>query len=623
MIKRMKQILMGILAVGICLGNTGCREASDTSSVYLDYGTGIEGNEYNSDLYGMNLVNDFSGSDPGVFYVSEEEDPEYGGWYYMHLDGRRGLGYGIHDLTSEQCEGLDDVKIRAFRSKDLYNWERCGAVGGWSLLIYEDDWVDPAGAMWAPEVIRNPNDGKYYLYFTAAARLGISPDISSEGDNNTLNEEYKDRLFLGVAVSDTPVGPFNIISDVDATTGHKIPTMNFQKAYNIDYAIRTLDANPFFDDDGAFYLYFVRHDAPTLSGNRICGIKMENMYTPDYSTFSYLAQPKYSTVNFVQGDPTSVSMDDCEPYYVSDVNINEGPFMIKRNGKYYMTYSEGAFRTQEYAVHVAVSDDPLLGFEKLSPEEGGQVCYGGLLGNINGTGHHAMVEDKATGEYWIIYHRHDSDQGWEVSQGRSISVDRIQWVMNNKGFETPVTNGPTGGLTWLSESVSGYANLAKDANIIVSDGIGAEYVNDEVVPFYDYVANMVCTTEEEDIQIVLRWDEPVTVKSVMVYNALDVNKAFSKVSEMKFKLAERPEWASKDYEYAIIRDIELPERYWDAESEKYYNCAPVVAEFDEIVITELTITISDKDRLLSHDQTGTSNVGIDISEIVVLGRKES
>ena len=622
MTKRVKKILTAVLAVGLCLGMTSCGDANDISSVYLDYGTGIAGSEYNSDLYGMNIVNDVAGSDPGVFYVSEEEDPEYGGWYYMYITGSRGVTYGITDLTSEQCEGLEDVQISTYRSKDLYNWEQCGAVGGRALLLYEDDWVDPDGAMWAPEVIRNPHDGKYYLYFTGTARLGISPDINSEGDNSTANRYYFDRLFLGVSVSDTPEGPFHVISDIDVTTGHKIPTMNFQKAYNTETFIRTLDTNPFFDEDGTLYLYFVRHDAPDLSGNRVCGIKMENMYTPDYSTFSYLTQPQYSTVNFVQGDPTSVSNEGCEPYYMEDVSINEGAFMIKHNGKYYMTYTEGAFRTPEYSVHVAVSDEPLLGFRKLSPEEGGQVCYGGLLENINGTGHHAIVQDKAGSEYWILYHRHDSNLGWDASPSRSISVDRLKWVMNEDGLETPVTNGPTRGLTWLSESVSGYANIAKDANIIVSDGTGAEYVNDEVIPFYDYVADKLCTTEGENLQIVLRWDKPVTVRSVMVYNALDVNKAFSGISEMKFKLAEKPEWASKDYEYAIIRDIKFPERYWDAEDEKYDNCTPVVAEFDEIVITELTITVNGEDRLMSHDNTGTANVGFDVSEIVVLGRNE-
>ena len=411
--------------------------------------------------------------------------------------------------------------------------------------------------------------------------------------------------------------------DIDKTTGHKIPTMNFQKEYNTEYFIRTLDANPFFDDDGNFYLYFVRHAAPTHIPNRVCGIKMKNMSLPDYSTFSYLTQPRYSTVNFVQGDPTSVTEEGCEPYYFQDININEGAFMVKHNGKYYMTYTEGAYRTKEYSVHVAVSDDPLLGFKKLSPEEGGQVCYGGLAEDINGTGHHAMVKNPKTGEYWILYHRHDTNMGYEAGEGRSISVDRIQWVKNSLGFEVPVTNGPLKGLNWLPESVSGYANLAEEANIVVSNAAGGEYLNDGLLPFYISVEDKVCASEEGDVQVTLRWDKPVKASSVMVYNSYDLNAAVGKISEMKFKLAQKPEWASKDYEYAIIRDVSFPERYWEEDAEEYANCSPFVAEFDEITITELTITIRAEDHLLTHNKTGDENTSFNLSEIVVLGRNES
>lgn len=623
MTKKVIIYLRGILLIALCLGMAGCKGTENTSSVYLDYGTGMEDNDYNGNLYGMNTVNDITGSDPGAFYISEEEDPVYGGWYYMYLSNKRGNASGITDLTEKQCEGLKDVQVRAYRSKDLYNWEECGAIGGRALLIYEEDWIDTEGAFWAPEVIRNPHDGKYYMYFTAIAKLDISPDISSEGTNDTSLEYYKDRMFLGTAVSDTPVGPFVTIYDIDKTTGKRIPTINFQKEYGTEEFIRTLDANPFFDDDGNFYLYFVRHVGDNHNRNRVCGIKMKNMYLPDYSTFSYLTQPNFSTVNFVQGDPTSVTEEGCEPYYMQDVNINEGSFMVKHDGKYYMTYTEGSYRTNEYSVHVAVSDDPLLGFKKLSPEEGGQVCYGGLAGDINGTGHHAMVRNSDTGEYWILYHRHDTNLGFEEGEGRSISTDRVQWVMNSLGFEVPCTNGPLKGLNWLPESISGYTNYAESANIIVSAGKGAEYLNDGLLPFYESVKQRFCVSESGDLQVVMRWDKPVTVSSVMIYNSYELDTAFSEISEIKFKLAEKPEWASKNYDYAVIRDVKLPERYWNEETEELVNCSPIVTEFDEITITELTITINEGAHLITHNKLGEVNTSLNISEVVVLGRSES
>ena len=155
MTKLVKKFLEGILVVSLCLGMAGCENEGNMETVYLDYGTGMEEKNYNSDLYGMNLVNDITGSDPGVFYLSEEEDPEYGGWYYMYLNNGRGNAEGITDLTEEQMKGLKNVQIQVLRSKDLYNWEQCGAVGGRSLLLYEDDWTDETcGVFWAPEAIR-------------------------------------------------------------------------------------------------------------------------------------------------------------------------------------------------------------------------------------------------------------------------------------------------------------------------------------------------------------------------------------------------------------------------------------------------------------------------------------
>ena len=127
------------------------------------------------------------------------------------------------------------------------------------------------------------------------------------------------------------------------------------------------------------------------------------------------------------------------------------------------------------------------------------------------------------------------------------------------------------------------------------------------------------STEKNDVTITLTWDEPVSVSSVMVYDAYDVYKAFSKVAKMEFKLAERPKWAKQDYDYAVIEDLQLPDRYWDADTEKYIQCSPAVAEFDPIKITELKITINEEDRLISEDKLGDKVTALNLSEIVVLG----
>ena len=108
----------------------------------------------------------------------------------------------------------------------------------------------------------------------------------------------------------------------------------------------------------------------------------------------------------------------------------------------------------------------------------------------------------------------------------------------------------------------------------------------------------------------------------MIYNALDVSSAFSKISDIRFKLAEKPDWASEDYTHAVIKDLKFSDLYWNADSEEYISCAPAVAEFNEIMVSEITITISATDRLQKVDKQGEDNTALALSEIVILGGVE-
>ncbi|MDY3919417.1 MAG: family 43 glycosylhydrolase, partial [Candidatus Limivivens sp.] len=98
----------------------------------------------------------------------------------------------------------------------------------WEGVIYRRD-QDPSNAddtlqLWAPDVTRGP-DGKYYLYYC----LSFLPEI-------------------GVAVSDSPAGPFAFYGHVkypDSTLGGK----KLQEFMPFDPAVLT-------DDDGRVYLYY-------------------------------------------------------------------------------------------------------------------------------------------------------------------------------------------------------------------------------------------------------------------------------------------------------------------------------------------------------------------------------
>lgn len=79
---------------------------------------------------------------------------------------------------------------------------------------------------------------------------------------------------------------------------------------------------------------------------------------------------------------------------------NEGPFVIKREGKYHMMYSANCFETKEYGIGGAVSDSPMGPFEKYA---------GNPILSTNWTmsdpGHNSVVL-AGDGNYYCVYHAH-------------------------------------------------------------------------------------------------------------------------------------------------------------------------------------------------------------------------
>ena len=120
---------------------------------------------YNSNLFYVNTL-EFEIADPTVIYITEGEEA---GYFYA---------YGTSDEIG--CHGF-----QAWRSKDLSHWECTGIAlkpdfsTTWAVQNY-----------WAPEIIYDEEDKLYYLFY------------------NAFNIKDSNRLYLSVAYSDHPVGPF-------------------------------------------------------------------------------------------------------------------------------------------------------------------------------------------------------------------------------------------------------------------------------------------------------------------------------------------------------------------------------------------------------------------------------
>lgn len=203
---------------------------------------------------------------------------------------------------------------------------------------------DPRRGAWAPDVFHHARgDGKFYLYYT---------------DNMPGHTRQLDKQ-IGVAVADSPLGPFT------------------DQAVLVTTAI---DAHVVQDDDGQLYFYY----ADLVQGFKIRAQRMKDPLT-------------------LIGD-TTVVIQPTEPWEKISGHVTEGPFMLKRNGIYYLMYSGTGADSPNYGIGYATAKSPLGPFEKF---KGNPIVQRG--GKVLGPGHHCVIEgpDK---KLWLVYHQKWDDR---------------------------------------------------------------------------------------------------------------------------------------------------------------------------------------------------------------------
>ena len=210
--------------------------------------------------------------------------------------------------------------IRAYSSKDLYNWKSEGIVmrnvssrkqletEDYFVGIYEgysDDQLDcvyesindTTSVIERPKMIYNEKTDKYVIWFHADGPL-------SEGGSNY------EAAAAGVAISDSPKGPFRFIDRYRLNTCPEGQEDMFPQSKGM-----ARDMNLFVDDDGEGYIIYSSEENLTMYISRL---------NDDYT---YLDVPPEEAVHgkdFVRLYPGAQ---------------REAPALFKRDGKYYMMTS--------------------------------------------------------------------------------------------------------------------------------------------------------------------------------------------------------------------------------------------------------------------------------------------
>lgn len=254
----------------------------------------------------------------------------------------------------------------------------------------EGDWNQTN--IWAPEI--HFIEGKWYIYY--AAGIAGPPFIHQrsgvlESDDPFGPYEDKGMLYTG----DDMVDPFTVKWAIDLTT-HR---MNGQR-----YAIWSGWEENDTTDKTKQHLYIATMSNPyTINGNRI-----------------KISSPEES---WETGGP---------------LDLNEGPQILKKDGKVFIIYSTRESWMIEYRLGQLSLSDTLL--DPLDPdiwEKSGPVFQG--TDKVLGAGHASFTTSPDGKEDWIFYHsKKTTEPGWD----RDIRIQEFGWKPDGSpDFGQPVAAG--------------------------------------------------------------------------------------------------------------------------------------------------------------------------------------
>ncbi|MEH3113864.1 family 43 glycosylhydrolase [Pedobacter terrae] len=241
---------------------------------------------------------------------------------------------------------------------------------------------------WAPDVTQGA-DGKYYLYYCQPVEI------------------------FG-ASSHSPVGPWTSLlpKGKPIVSNFMIPN------------VITLDGQTFKDDDGQYYMYWGTWG---IYPNHGCGVGLLNA---DMKSFSKLAQ---------------IPNTDAKEFF-------EAPFVFKRKGIYYLTYSSGYCEDGTYRVQYATATNPMGPFKYGANNP---ILATNQDGTVHGPGHQSVLQQGD--DFYLVYHRHNNPHN-DGGYHRQVAADKMQF--DDKGNILKIV--PThAGIGYLAKNANPHPNLAR------------------------------------------------------------------------------------------------------------------------------------------------------------------
>ena len=304
-------------------------------------------------------------------YTADPSAHYFNGKIYIYPSHDIDAGEAFDDLGSHfAMEDYHVISMDSIDSKAVDN----------GVALHVDDVPWAKQQMWAPDA--NEKDGKFYLFFPA--------------------KDYEGIFRIGVAISDSPTGPF------------KAEPKAIEGSFSIDPAV-------FKDDDGAYYMYFGGLWGGQLQRWRTGVFNADQPESPtaflpaddEPALLPLVAKMSEDLLAFGETPKALEILDENGDLLLSgdnDRRFFEAAWLHKHNGKYYFSYSTG----DTHFICYAIGDSPYVPF----------IYTGRILNPVVGwTSHHSVCE--VEGKTYLFYH--DSSLSKGITHLRSVKVAELKY----------------------------------------------------------------------------------------------------------------------------------------------------------------------------------------------------
>ena len=272
--------------------------------------------------------------------------------------------------TTDGAPGWGGYYFTVFSSKDLTNWQHEGVM--LDLGTEQVKWAN--GNAWAPCIEeKRQADGsyKYYFYYSG-------------------HDVKRDRKSIGVAVADSPTGPF---TDLGRPIVDKTPK-GVRGGQQIDVDVFTDPVS------GKSYLYW--------GNGYMAGAELNDDMTSIKEETVTVLTPKGGTLQ--------------------DYAFREAAYVFYRNGKYYFMWSVDDTGSPNYHVAYGTSDSPL---GPISVAKDPVVLIQNPGEEIYGPAHNSVLQVPGRDEWYIVYHRINKHYLYPEPKGpgyhRQVCIDKMEF----------------------------------------------------------------------------------------------------------------------------------------------------------------------------------------------------